>query len=74
MLYIAVELFSRSDAEIGVWVLLGTTVQLAMHMRYHRDPMHFNEMSPFASEMRKRVWATIVELDLGIHRRWASHG
>ncbi|KAF2175888.1 fungal-specific transcription factor domain-containing protein [Zopfia rhizophila CBS 207.26] len=66
MLYIAVELFSRSDAEIGVWILLGTIVQLAMHMGYHRDPKHFKGMSSFAGEMRKRVWATVVELDLGI--------
>ncbi|RYO83618.1 hypothetical protein DL764_009438 [Monosporascus ibericus] len=66
MLYIAVELFLRNDAEIGIWILLGTIVQLAMHMGYHRDPKHFKGMSPFASEMRKRVWATIVELDLGI--------
>lgn len=66
ILYIAVELFLRSDAEIGVWILLGTIVQLAMHMGYHRDPKHFKEMTPFTAEMRKRVWATIVELDLGI--------
>lgn len=66
MLYIAVELFSHSDAEIGIWILLGTMIQLAMHMGYHRDPKHFQSMSPFAGEMRKRVWATIVELDLGI--------
>lgn len=66
MLYIAAELFVRNDAEIGVWILLGTIVQLAMHMGYHRDPKHFKDMSPFACEMRKRVWATVVELDLGI--------
>lgn len=36
-----------------------------MHMGYHRDPKHF-KISPFAAEMRKRVWTTVVELDLGI--------
>ena len=66
MLHIAAELFIRNDAEIGLWILLGTIVQLAMHMGYHRDPRHFKGMSPFTGEMRKRVWATIVELDLGI--------
>ncbi|KAF7155583.1 hypothetical protein CNMCM5623_008125 [Aspergillus felis] len=66
MLYIAVEVFLRSDAEIGVWILLGTIVQLAMHMGYHRDPRHFPSMSPFAAEMRKRIWTTVVELDIGI--------
>lgn len=66
MLYIAVELFARKDAEVGVWILLGTMVQLAMHMGYHRDPKHFQEMTPFEGEMRKRVWATAVELDLAL--------
>ncbi|KAF2132735.1 fungal-specific transcription factor domain-containing protein [Dothidotthia symphoricarpi CBS 119687] len=66
MLYIAVELLSRNDAEMGVCILLGTIVQLAMHMGYHRDPKHFKSMSAFTGEMRKRVWATIVELDIGI--------
>ncbi|KAK2877258.1 hypothetical protein FQN49_001297 [Arthroderma sp. PD_2] len=66
MLYTAVELFLHNDAEIGIWILLGTIVQLAMHMGYHRDPKHFTGMSPFICEMRKRVWATVVELDLGV--------
>ncbi|CAM1504947.1 Fc.00g025380.m01.CDS01 [Cosmosporella sp. VM-42] len=63
---VLVELFLSNDAEIGVWILLGTVVQLAMHMGYHRDGKHFKGMSPFNAEMRRRVWATIVEVDLGI--------
>lgn len=66
MLYLATEILRRKDAEIGVWMLLGTVVQLAMHMGYHRDPAHFKGMSAFAGEMRRRVWATVLELDLGI--------
>jgi hypothetical protein len=66
MLYIASEIFLRNDAEIDVWILMGTTVQIAMQMGYHRDPRHFKEMSPFTAEMRRRVWATIAEMDLGI--------
>ena len=66
MLYVASELFLSNDAEIGVWILLGTVVQLAMHKGYHRDGKHFKGMSPFDGEMRRRVWATIVEVDLGI--------
>jgi hypothetical protein len=66
MLYIAAEIFLRNDAEMDVWILMGTTVQIALHMGYHRDPSHFKGMSPFTAEMRRRVWATIVEMDLGI--------
>ncbi|KAI1173666.1 fungal-specific transcription factor domain-containing protein [Nemania sp. FL0916] len=66
MLYFSIELFLCTDADVGVWILLGITVQLAMHMGYHKDPSHFEGMSAFAGEMRRRIWATIVELDLGV--------
>ncbi|KAM0341652.1 hypothetical protein ACHAPU_009898 [Fusarium lateritium] len=66
MLYIASEILIRHDAVIDVWIIMGTTVQIAMQMGYHRDPRHFQGLSPFAAEMRKRVWATAVEMDMGI--------
>ncbi|KAJ5190101.1 hypothetical protein N7472_009115 [Penicillium cf. griseofulvum] len=66
LLYMAVELFIRRDAEIGIWILLGIIVQLSMHMGYHRDPKNFHGISPFDGEMRKRVWATMLEVQLGI--------
>lgn len=68
ILYFTCEHFRCNDAEIGIWLLLGIIVQLAMHMGFHRDPKHFQDqgMSPFTGEMRRRVWATIMELDLGI--------
>ncbi|OBS20077.1 hypothetical protein FPOA_11798 [Fusarium poae] len=66
MLYIAAEIFLSSDAEIEIWILMGNTVQLALHMGYHRDPKHFKGLSPFAAEMRRRIWATVVEMDLGL--------
>lgn len=68
ILYFTCEHFCCNDAEIGIWLLLGIIVQLAMHMGFHRDPKHFQDqgMSPFTGEMRRRVWATIMELDLGI--------
>ncbi|QGI61444.1 hypothetical protein CEK26_005411 [Fusarium fujikuroi] len=66
MLYIAAEVFSSTDAEIDIWILTGNTVQIALHMGYHRDPKHFKGMSSFAAEMRRRVWATLIEMDLGL--------
>ncbi|KAI1145004.1 fungal-specific transcription factor domain-containing protein [Nemania diffusa] len=66
ILYFTNEHFLCKDAEIDVWIVLSIIVQIAIHTGYHKDPKHFKEMSPFTSEMRRRVWATIVELDLGI--------
>ncbi|KAI1453001.1 fungal-specific transcription factor domain-containing protein [Annulohypoxylon moriforme] len=66
ILYFTKEYMLCKDADIGVWILLSTIVQIAMHMGYHRDPKHFKGMSAFAGEMRRRVWTTLVELDLAI--------
>ncbi|KAI1208646.1 fungal-specific transcription factor domain-containing protein [Annulohypoxylon truncatum] len=66
VLYFAKEYIVCRDADMGVWILLSTIVQIAMHTGYHRDPKHFTGMSPFVGEMRRRVWKTLVELDLSI--------
>lgn len=64
--YFTIEHFLCRDADIGIWILLGVIVHLAMRMGYHRDPRHFPSISPSAGEMRRRVWATIFQLDLVI--------
>ncbi|KAI0102474.1 fungal-specific transcription factor domain protein [Nemania sp. FL0031] len=66
ILYFLVECFHLKDMEIGIWVLVGNIVQIAIHMGYHRDAKHFPTISPFAGEMRRRVWAMIVQLDFSI--------
>lgn len=52
--------------EIGIWVLVGNIVQIAIHMGYHRDAKHFPSISPFTGEMRRRVWAMILQLDFSV--------
>lgn len=66
ILYFLVECFHVKDMEIGIWVLVGNIVQIAIHMGYHRDARHFPNISPLAGEMRRRVWAMIVQLDFSI--------
>ncbi|KAH8653887.1 fungal-specific transcription factor domain-containing protein [Xylariales sp. PMI_506] len=64
--YCSCELMLCNDADIGPWLLVGMIVQLALSHGYHRDPQNFPSVSPFAGEMRRRVWATIVQMDLRI--------
>ncbi|KAI0970659.1 fungal-specific transcription factor domain protein [Xylaria arbuscula] len=66
ILYFLVECFHVKDMEIGIWILVGNIVQIALHMGYHRDAKHFPNISPFAGEMRRRVWAMIMQLDSSI--------
>lgn len=58
------EILLCKDAEMGQWLLLGLIVQLGLSLGYHRDPRHFPHLSPFVGEMRRRVWAAMVQMDL----------
>ncbi|KAJ5634918.1 Fungal-specific transcription factor protein [Penicillium herquei] len=66
ILYFMVEVFGKKDTEAGTRILVGNIVHIAMHMGYHRDAKHFPNISPFAGEMRRRVWALIMQLDFSL--------
>jgi hypothetical protein len=62
--YCASEILLCKDADIGLWFLQGTVVQLALSLGYHRDPRNFSNVSTFTGEMRRRVWTIVVQMDL----------
>ncbi|RDW64306.1 putative C6 transcription factor [Aspergillus mulundensis] len=47
-----------------VWLTSGSLIHSATIMGMHRDPTRFPKMTPFWAEMRRRLWATVLELDL----------
>jgi hypothetical protein len=50
--------------EGNFWTSTGALVRWAMAAGYHREVVSAVRMPPFCQEMRRRLWATIVELDL----------
>lgn len=55
-----------NDGDVA-WASSGSLIRSAMTMGLHRDPTRFRKtVRPFWCEIRRRVWATIVELDLKI--------
>ncbi|KAJ5186058.1 hypothetical protein N7491_006071 [Penicillium cf. griseofulvum] len=54
-----------SDGDVA-WASAGWLIRSATTMGLHRDPTRFRKARPFYSELRRRLWATIVELDLKI--------
>jgi hypothetical protein len=48
------------------WLSTGMLVKLSMMAGYHRDPDHIQKINVFNKEMRRRIWNTIIELDLQI--------
>ena len=58
---------AKATCAIGqdlTWVSIGSLVRQAMYMGLHRDPKQLAEMSIYRAEMRRRLWATILELNL----------
>lgn len=47
-----------------VWVSTGQLIRFAIYMGLNRDPEILPKASCYSSEMRRRLWNTILELDL----------
>ncbi|KAK1246205.1 hypothetical protein MKX08_000007 [Trichoderma sp. CBMAI-0020] len=63
LLYSGTEFLRTGDTQIGSSILGGIITRLAMHMGYHRDSKHYQNLSVFDGEMRRRVWALIWQGD-----------
>ena len=64
MLYVISEYSRFPDGNAGIWMVMGLLVRKAMHIGLHRDPRWFPGMSPFESEIRRRLWISISQMDL----------
>ncbi|KUJ07723.1 putative Zn(II)2Cys6 transcription factor [Mollisia scopiformis] len=60
------EFLLLKDSATDGWLLISMILHLAMRMGYHRDPDHFPGISPFEGEIRRRIWTTIIILDLAL--------
>jgi hypothetical protein len=47
-----------------VWTSVGTLLRIALQMGYHRDPKVLPNMSIMQAEIRRRLWATILEINI----------
>lgn len=60
-------ILARQAFAIGgdlIWMSMGSLIHRAMQMGLHRDPKHLQTMSVLQSEIRRRLWATIIEMAL----------
>ncbi|RJE27028.1 Transcription factor [Aspergillus sclerotialis] len=57
-------LISRQACGLGAspWLSTGALLNMAMTMGLHREPETFPALSVFQSEMRARLWTTVLEL------------
>ena len=64
MLYSISEYSRLPDGNAGVWMVMGLVVRKSMHVGLHRDPKWFPGISPFESEVRRRLWISVAQMDL----------
>ncbi|KAB8067548.1 hypothetical protein BDV29DRAFT_196345 [Aspergillus leporis] len=60
-------LFAQERVGVGgdlTWVSAGALLRRAMYMGLHRDPSFLPRRTAFAAEMRRRLWNTILEVNL----------
>lgn len=53
-----------ASSQLLTWATTGDLVRKAMNMGLHRDPTQLGCMTRYTAEMRRRLWATILELNL----------
>lgn len=54
----------KSGSEL-TWISADFPLRIAISEGYHLEPsIHFPDIRPFEAEMRRRIWATILELSL----------
>lgn len=54
----------RHDSPRFVWMMTGLLIRMGQALGLHRDGTHFDYLSPFEIEMRRRVWWTLCMLDV----------
>ncbi|KAF1842928.1 uncharacterized protein K460DRAFT_378199 [Cucurbitaria berberidis CBS 394.84] len=45
-----------------IWIPAGSVLRTAMHLSLHRDPSVFGKISIYHGEMRRRLWASVLEI------------
>jgi hypothetical protein len=58
---------ARETCGIGgdlTWISSGSLMRCAMYMGLHHDPDHLGDMSILRAELRRRLWATVLEIAL----------
>lgn len=64
----ALLLLARQVDRVGtnlIWISADFPLRIAISEGYHKEPsIHFPDIRPFEAEMRRRIWATILEMSL----------
>lgn len=57
-------LVRRHDSPRFVWMMTGLLIRMAQALGLQRDGTHFKHLTPFEIDLRRRVWYSILALDV----------
>ena len=57
-------LVRRHESPRFVWMMTGLVIRMAQYLGLQRDGTHFEHLTPFEVEMRRRVWWAVCMLDI----------
>jgi hypothetical protein len=57
-------LVRRHDSPRFVWMMTGLVIRMAQALGMHRDGTHFEHLTPYEVEMRRRIWWALCLLDM----------
>ena len=64
LLYVGYETFADNEGQVRPWVSGGLIIRLTLRMGYHRDSSHYPTITPYEGEMRRRVWALLMQYNV----------
>lgn len=64
MIYGECEFLRKNDHHVRIWLMIGIMIRVALRMGYHRDARHFDNITPFQGEMRRRAWHLLYQIDV----------
>jgi hypothetical protein len=57
-------LVRRHDSPRFVWMMTGLAIRMGQALGLHRDGSHFDHLTPYEIEIRRRVWWVLCLLDI----------
>jgi hypothetical protein len=57
-------LVRRHESPTFVWMMMGLVIRMGHALGLHRDGAHFEHLTPYEIEMRRRVWWALCVLDV----------
>ena len=61
---IFLSLVRRHDSPRFVWMMTGLVIRMAQYLGLQRDGTHFQHLTPFEIETRRKVWWTVCMMDV----------